>query len=72
MKELSIEQKMEAYDKAIKVIKDNLNALNEIIETGAETVNIQVIKNCFYRAFPELKENKLQCKSSLKAIKERI
>ena len=56
MKELSIEQKAESYDKALKVIKDNLDALNEIAETGAETVNIQAIKNCFYRAFPVLKE----------------
>ena len=56
MKELSIEQKAKAYNEAIKVIKDNLEALNEIIETGAEVVNIQAIKNCFYRAFPELKE----------------
>lgn len=58
MKELSIEQKAKAHDEAIKVIKDNLDALNEITETGAEVVNIQSIKNCFYRAFPELKESK--------------
>ena len=57
MKELSIEEKAKAYDKAIKVIKDNLDALNEITETGTEVVNIQPIKNCFYRAFPELKES---------------
>ena len=57
MKELSIEQKAKAYDEAIKVIKDNLDALNEITETGADVVNIQSIKNCFYRAFPELKES---------------
>lgn len=55
MKELSIEEK--ACDKAIKVIKDNLGALNEIVETGAEVVNIQSIQNCFYKAFPELKES---------------
>lgn len=54
MKELTIEQKARAYDNAIKVIKDNLDALNEITETGANTVNIQSIRNCFYRAFPEL------------------
>lgn len=71
MKQLTIEQKAEAYDKAIKAIKDNLDALNEIIETGAEVVNIQAIKNCFYRAFPELKENKLQDKSLLEAIEEK-
>lgn len=53
---MTIEEKAKAYDKARKVIKDNLNALNEITETGAEIVNIQSIKNCFYRAFPELKE----------------
>lgn len=70
MKELTIEQKAESYDKAIKVIKDNLDALNEIIETGVEIVNLQSIKNCFYRAFPELKENKQQSKSALEAIKE--
>ena len=29
MKELSIEQKAKAYNEAIKVIKDNLEALNE-------------------------------------------
>lgn len=57
MKELSIEQKAKAYDEAIKVIKDNLDALNEITETGAEVVNIQSIKICFYRAFPKLKES---------------
>jgi len=57
MKEPNIEQKAKAYDEAIKVIKDNLDALNEITETGAEVVNIQSIKNCFYRAFPELKES---------------
>lgn len=51
------EEKAQAYDEAIKVIKDNLDALNEITETGAEVVNIQSIKNCFYRAFPELKES---------------
>lgn len=51
------EEKAKAYDEASKVIKDNLDALNEITETGAETVNIQVIKNCFYRAFPELAES---------------
>ena len=53
----TIEEKAEAYDKAAKVIKDNLDALNEITETGAENVNIQAIKNCFYRAFPQLKES---------------
>ena len=53
----TIEQKAKAYDEATKVIKDNLDALNEITETGAEVVNIQSIKNCFYRAFPELKES---------------
>lgn len=58
MKELSIEEKAKTYDKAIKVIKGNLDALNEIAETGVEVVNIQSIQNCFYRAFPELKENK--------------
>lgn len=57
MKKLSIEQKARRYDEALKVIKGNLDALNEITETGAETVNIQSIKNCFYRAFPELKES---------------
>lgn len=57
MKELSIEEKAKAYDKAIKVINDNLGALNEIVETGAEVVNIQSIQNCFYKAFPELKES---------------
>ena len=51
------EQKAKAYDKAIKVIKDNLDALNEITETGANIVNIQSIQNCFYKAFPELKES---------------
>ncbi len=56
MKKLSIEEKARAYDEATKVIKDNLNALNEITEMGAEVVNIQSIKNCFYRAFQELKE----------------
>ena len=70
MKELNIEQKAEAYDKAIEVIKANLDALNEIIETGADTINIQAIKNCFYKAFPELKENKLQDKHALEAIEE--
>lgn len=50
------EEKAKAYDKAIKVIKENLDALNEITETGVEIVNIQSIKNCFCRAFPELKE----------------
>ena len=53
---MDYKEKAKAYDKARKVIKDNLNALNEITETGAEIVNIQSIKNCFYRAFPELKE----------------
>lgn len=57
MKKLSIEQKARRYDEALKVIKGNLDALNEITETGAETVNIQSIKNCFYRAFPEFKES---------------
>ena len=51
------EEKAKAYDDALKVVKGNLDALNEIIETGAEVVNIQAIKNCFYRAFSELKEN---------------
>jgi hypothetical protein len=51
------EDKAKAYDKALKVIKDNLDALDEIAETGAKTVNIQTIKNCFHRAFPELKES---------------
>ena len=51
------EEKAKAYDEAIKVIKDNLGALNEIAETGAEVVNIQSIQNCFYRAFPELKSS---------------
>jgi len=53
----TIEEKAKAYDEAIKVIKDNLDALNEITETSAEVVNIQSIKNCFYRAFPELAES---------------
>jgi len=44
------------YKEALEVIKDNLDALNEITETGANVVNIQSIKNCFYRAFPEIKE----------------
>lgn len=57
MKELSIEEKAKAYDEAVKVIKDNLDALNEITETGSNVVNIQSIRNCFYRAFPELKES---------------
>jgi hypothetical protein len=57
MKELSIKEKAKRYDEALKVIKDNLDALDEIAETGAKTVNIQTIKNCFYRAFPELKES---------------
>lgn len=51
------EQKAKAYDEALRVIKDNLDALNEVTKTGAESVNIQAIKNCFYRAFPELKES---------------
>ena len=51
------EEKAKRYDEATKVIKNNLDALNEITETGAEVVNIQSIKNCFYRAFPELKES---------------
>ena len=54
---MTLEDKAKAYDEVIKVIKDNLDALNEITETGAEVVNIQSIKNCFYRAFPELKES---------------
>lgn len=54
MEKLTIEQKAKAYDNAINMIKDNLDALNEITETGANTVNIQSIRNCFYRAFPEL------------------
>jgi len=54
---METEEKAKAYDKALKVIKDNLDALNEIAETGAKIVNIQTIKNCFYRAFPELKES---------------
>lgn len=45
------------YKEALEIIKGNLNALNEIAQTGAETVNIQSIKNCFYRAFPVLKES---------------
>ena len=51
------EEKARRYDEAIKVIKDNLDALNEITETGAEVVNIQSIKNCFYKAFPEIKKS---------------
>ena len=51
------EEKAKRFDKAVKIIKDNLDALNEITETGAETVNIQAMKNCFYRAFPELRES---------------
>ena len=51
------EQKAKAYDGAIKIIKDNLDALNEITETGAKVVNIQSIKNCFYKVFPELRES---------------
>ena len=51
------EEKAKAYDEAIKVIKSNLDALNEITETGANIVNIQSIRNCFYRAFPELRES---------------
>lgn len=54
---MTTQQKANAYDEAFKVIKSNLDALNEITTTGAETVNIQAIKNCFYRAFPELKES---------------
>ena len=54
---MTIQEKADCYDEAIKVIKDNLDALNEIAETGAEVVNIQSIKNCFYRAFPELRES---------------
>ncbi len=45
------------YKEALEIIKGNLGALNEIAETGAEVVNIQSIKNCFYRAFPEIKES---------------
>lgn len=45
------------YKEALKVIKDNMDALDEISETGAKVVNIQFIKNCFYKAFPELKES---------------
>ena len=54
---MTTEEKARAYDEAEKVIKSNLDALNEIIETGVEVVNIQSIKNCFYRAFSELKES---------------
>lgn len=57
MKELTIEEKAQRYDEALKVIKDNLDTLNEVTKTGAEGVDIQAIKNCFYRAFPELKES---------------
>ena len=46
------------YKEALEIIKGNLDALNEISETGADVVNIQSIKNCFYRAFPELAESK--------------
>jgi hypothetical protein len=53
----TVEEKAKAYEQAIEIIKGNLDALNEIIETGAEVVNIQSIKNCFCRAFPELKES---------------
>lgn len=66
MEKLTIEQKARAYDNAIKVIKDNLDALNEITETGANIVNIQSIINCFHRAFPEL------AKSEDERIKENI
>ncbi len=57
MKELTIEEKAKAYDKATKIIKANLDALNDITEMGEKVVNIQSIKNCFYGAFPELKES---------------
>lgn len=51
------EEKAKAYDEAVKLIKDNLDALNKIAGTGAFVVNIQSIRNCFYRAFPELNES---------------
>ena len=53
----TIEEKAKAYDEATKIIKANLGALNDITEMGEKVVNIQSIKNCFYRAFPELKES---------------
>lgn len=45
------------YKEALKIIKGSLDALNEISETGAEVVNIKSIENCFYKAFPELKDS---------------
>ena len=53
----TIEEKAKAYDEATKIIKANLDALNDITEMGEKVVNIQSMKNCFYRAFPELKES---------------
>ena len=53
----TIEEKAKAYDEATKIIKANLGALNDITEMGEKVVNIQSIKNCFYRAFPELIES---------------
>ena len=59
-KKKTIEEKAQAYDKAIKLIKENLVALNDITETGKEVIDIQSVKNYLYRAFPELeyKNNK--------------
>ena len=54
---MTTEEKAKAYDEALKVIKGNLEAINEITGAGTEAVNIQAIKNCFYKAFPELKES---------------
>ena len=45
------------YEEALEVIKENLNALNDVTKTGANVVNIQPIRDCFYKAFPELKES---------------
>lgn len=64
----TLEQKAKAYDEALKVIKGNLDALNEFTGTGAEAVNIQAIKNCFYKAFPELKEKESEDERIRKAI----
>ena len=54
---MTIEQKAKAYDEALEVIKGCLDALNELTKIGADLVNIQSIKNTFYKAFSELEES---------------
>jgi len=55
MKELSIEQKAKAYDKAIEIAKKNYDAAQDLCE-GSQ-IGVECFKSTLENIFPELKES---------------